>query len=172
MSYSLSDINALSNDYRLPICFFDACLTGKIDYDILDKLMLPLISLYPTPFMHFMKRILDSIETQRHFPCFSGSFITKQSGGCIAAVAATQPGLVGFAIDDEEIIDIVFGSSILNRFFFESYEPGIILSDMFIESQNLYINFIRNLDSMIVDCVTLQEFNLFGDPSLKVGGYP
>ena len=64
MSYSLSDINALSNDYRLPICFFDACLTGKIDYDILDKLMLPLISLYPTPFMHFMKRILDSIETQ------------------------------------------------------------------------------------------------------------
>jgi len=89
--------------------------------------MIPLTALFPNKVMHFFKYIADSIETQRHFPCFAGSLLLKQSGGSIAVVAATQPGLTGFAIYDGEIIDIIFGSSNLNRFFFESYEPGIIL---------------------------------------------
>ncbi|GAG27117.1 unnamed protein product, partial [marine sediment metagenome] len=104
-------------------------------------------------------------------PCFAGSIINKQNGGGIAVVAATQPALSGIAYHDEEILEIIFGSSNLNRFFFESYEPGIFLSNMFVEAQNLYINKIRTPESFIVDYVTINEFNLFGDPSLKIGGY-
>ena len=172
ISYYIQDINNLINGYKLPVFFLDACLTGKIDYDIFDKIMIPLTTLYPYDFMHFLKRIADTIETKRHFPCFAGSIINKQNGGGIAVVAATQPCLSGIAYDDEEILEIIFGSSNLNRFFFESYEPGIFLSNMFVEAQNLYIDNIRSPNSYIVDYVTVNEFNLFGDPSLKIGGYP
>ena len=171
ISYSIKNINDLDNENMLPIFFLDACLTGKIDYDIFDKIMIPICVLYPYTFIHFIKRILDKIETNRFFPCFAGSLLNKKSGGGIAVIAATQPGFFGIAYDNEEIIDIIFGSSKLNRFFFESYEQGISLSTMFIEAQNKYINAIRSPESMVIDYVTINEFNLFGDPSLKIGGY-
>jgi len=170
ISYSIPDINELANGYKLPIFFLGACLTGKIDYDIFDKIMIPLTTLYPYNFMHFIKRITDKIDTKIHFPCFAQSILNKQYGGGIAVVAATQPGLSAFAYDDGEILEIIFGSGNLNRFFFESYEPGILLSNLFVEAQNLYINNIRSPGSFIMDLVTLNEFNLFGDPSLKIGG--
>jgi len=172
ISYYIQDVNNLINGYKLPVFFLDACLTGKIDYDIFDKIMIPLTTLYPYDFMHFLKRVADTIETKRHFPCFAGSIINKQNGGGIAVFAATQPSISGIAYDDEEILEIIFGCSNLNRFFFESYEPGIFLSNMFVEAQNLYIDNIRSPESFIVDYVTINEFNLFGDPSLKIGGYP
>ena len=40
-----------------------------------------------------------------------------------------------------------------------------------VEAQNLYIGNIRSPESIIVDFVAVNEFNLFGDPSLKIGGY-
>jgi hypothetical protein len=171
ISYTIQDINELANGYKLPVFLLDACLTGKIDYDIFDKIMIPLTGLYPNEFMHFLKYITDMIETKKHFPCFAGSLLTKELGGGIAVVAATQPGLTGLAYEDGEIREIIFGSSNLNRFFFDSYEPRIILSDIFVNAQNLYINNIRNPSSFIMDYITLNEFNLFGDPSLKIGGY-
>jgi len=171
ISYYIQDVNNLINGYKLPVFFLDACLTGKIDYDIFDKIMIPLTVLYPYAFMHFLKRVADKIETKRHFPCLAGSIINKQNGGGIAVVAAIQPSLSAIAYDDEEILEIIFGASNLNRFFFESYEPGIFLSNMFVEAQNLYIDDIRSPESFIVDYVTINEFNLFGDPSLKIGGY-
>ena len=72
--------------------------------------------------------------------------------------------------DDGEIIDINFGPSNLNIYFFESYEPGISLSNMFVDAQNRFIDRIKN-SSMAVDLIALNEMNLFGDPSLKIGGY-
>jgi len=47
-----------------------------------------------------------------------------------------------------------------------NYEEGISVSEMFTGSQNDYINYVYK------DCVTLEEFILIGDPSLKTGGYP
>ena len=171
IDYNIKDVNKMTNEGKLPVFFLDACLTGKIDYDILDKIMIPICVLYPFDFVHFLKRFADTIETKNFYPCFAGSLLSKENGGGIAVIAATQPGLSGNAIDTEngEIIDIVFGSSNLNRFFFNSYKPNVTLSEMMIEAQNKYINSIRGPDSFIVDYVTLHEFNLFGDPSLKIG---
>ena len=171
LTYTINDFDELNNEYRLPICFLDACLTGKIDFDLFDKIMIPLTVLYPNSLMYFLKRVADEIETFRYFPCFASSLLLTKSRGAIAVIAATQPSLSGFAIDNGDIIDIVFGSSNLNRFFFESYNEDILLSDMIIQTQNNYINNIRSPESFVTDYVTVNEFNLYGDPSLKIGGF-
>jgi len=59
------------------------------------------------------------------------------------------------------------GAGFLNVHFFKSYEPGVSVGEMFVSSQNDYIEQREWPDTM-----TLHEFNLLGDPSLKVGGYP
>jgi len=171
VSYRIRDINKLNNGYKLPVVFLDACMTGKIDYDIIDKIIIPLNLKFQNDFIHSLKKFLDTIETNRHFPCFASTLLHKQSGGCIAAIAATQPIILSFNYDNGEITNISYGPSNLNRYFFESYDPGIILSNMFVESQNKFINRILNLNK-IIDMIALNQMNLYGDPSLKIGGYP
>ena len=41
---------------------------------------------------------------------------------------------------------------------------------MFQEAQIKFINTVS--EEIIYDPLTVQEFTLFGDPSLKIGGYP
>jgi hypothetical protein len=50
--------------------------------------------------------------------------------------------------------------------FFEAYEPGVSVGQMLTQGINYYINLGGK------DYLTLEEFVLIGDPSLKVGGYP
>jgi hypothetical protein len=94
-------------------------------------------------------------------PCFAWSFVKKSSGGAIATIGASRMGYSGYVGDV-----LGAGTCRMNANFFDSYEPGIILSDMLTEAQTKY------LDEVWKDCFTLEEYNLIGDPSLKVGGYP
>jgi hypothetical protein len=57
------------------------------------------------------------------------------------------------------------GTCRLHADFFDAYEPGILLSDMLTKAQSAY------LDNVWKDCLTLEEFVLIGDLSLKIGGY-
>ena len=90
--------------------------------------------------------------------------IKKQNGGAIACFGATRTGFGGFAGDP-----FMAGASSMHAFFFDSYEPGIYLGDMFISAQKLFIENIN--EKVMYDPLTIQEFILIGDPSLKIGGY-
>ena len=93
-------------------------------------------------------------------PCFAWAMVKKSSGGAIATVGFTESpygGLVGDPLGG--------GSCRMNANFFDAYEPGILLSDMFIKAQHGY------LDDLWRDCLTLEQCTLIGDPTLKVGGY-
>jgi len=97
-------------------------------------------------------------------PCFAWTMVKKHFGGAIATIGATRVGFGGFEGDP-----FIAGSSCLHRYFFEAYEPGINIGDMFIKAK---IGYIENvIDTVIYDPLTIQEFTLLGDPSLKVGGY-
>ncbi len=54
--------------------------------------------------------------------------------------------------------------------FFEAYTPGENLGSLFVQAQQQYIENVVN--RIIYDPITIQEFTLIGDPSLKIGGYP
>ena len=135
-SYYTPFILGLRNKDKYPIMYFDACLTGKLDYQFLNI----------------------------NIPCFAESLIKKQNGGAIACISATRVGFGGFAGDP-----FMAGASSMHAFFFEGYEPGIHLGEMFINAQYSFIDNI--MEKVMYDPLTIQEFTLLGDPSLKVGGY-
>ena len=96
-------------------------------------------------------------------PCFAWSIIKKPSSGAIASIGATRVAFGG------NIGNPFFaGAAKMNKEFFEAYDEGIILSDMFTTAQTKYIN---DLWPIWKDCMTIEQFIIIGDPSLKVGGY-
>ena len=148
----------------LPIFFLDACLTGKLDYNIFDR---GILILYP---FCLLKILLENIFNTRHFPCFASSILKKSSGGGIAVIASSQPAMQGIAYYSDDI-EILFGASLLHRYFIEAYDNGTSLSEMLVISQNSYINNVADQNGIMWDRNTINEFNLLGDPSLKIGGY-
>ena len=122
----------LNNENKLPIIFFDACLTATLDF----------------PIGGF------------RVPCFAWCIVKKPNGGAVSAIGATR---VAYASVMEG--NIQAGAARLNVYFFENYEQESTVSEMLIKAQNDYLNFCWK------DCLTLEEYNLIGDPSLKIGGY-
>lgn len=94
-------------------------------------------------------------------PCFAWYLIAKPVGGAVATIGATR---VAFTMVDFD--GIHGGAGFMNVHFFKAYEPGIMVSEMLVSAQNDYIS-----DGEWKDCITLEEFILLGDPSLKIGGY-
>ena len=91
---------------------------------------------------------------------FAWSMVKKLFGGSIANIGSTR---IAYIVVDGEGIHL--GSAALHVKFYENYLDGILLSDMFTQAQNDYIN------DCFQDYLTLEEFTLIGDPSLKIGGY-
>jgi len=93
-------------------------------------------------------------------PCIAWSFLKKQSGGAVATLGSTR---IAYAnVNDRGPQG---GCPRLNLEFFKSYEPGVRLGDMLTSGKINYINFAWK------DYMTIEQFTLIGDPSLKVGGY-
>jgi hypothetical protein len=122
------------NGNKLPIVFFDACLTATLDYKLFDLFKIP---------------------------GFAYSIVKKPFGGAVASIGATR-----VAFTDVDWHGVNGGAGYLNLHFFMNYEEGISVSEMLTKSQNDYIHYVYE------DCLTLEEFILIGDPSLKTGGYP
>ena len=119
------------------------------------------------PIMYFDACLTGSLDNKIlnfNFPCFAWSMMKKPTSGAIACIGSTRVGFGGFEGDP-----FLAGSSCMHRYFFEAYEEGIHLGDMFIKAQKGYIEKVIN--TVIYDPLTTQEFTLLGDPSLKVGGY-
>ena len=119
------------------------------------------------PVMYFDACLTGAYDYQLFgidIPCFAWALIKKQHTGAIAAVASTRVGFGGFAGDP-----LIAGASRLHASFFEAYNPGVTLGEMFIQAQQSYIEEV--LETIIYDPLTAQEFCLIGDPSLRIGGY-
>jgi len=93
------------------------------------------------------------------FPCFAWSLISNKNGGGIATIASTQMDIK--TVEENEIT----GSALLTIEFFKAFDKNKPLSYILMEAQKNYIKKIGK------DYETLVSFNLFGDPSLKIGGY-
>ncbi|RLF29624.1 MAG: hypothetical protein DRN05_01210 [Thermoplasmata archaeon] len=145
-------LHGIRNHYRLPIIFLDACLTAKLDFNMSD-----LARYYPW----IMKLLGERFDPSIYLPCFAWSFVCKKDGGVIAAVGSTRSA---YTWVNENGVHA--GAGYLDVHFFKAYDEGITVSEMLVQSQNDYINYVGK------DFFTLEEFLLLGDPSLIVGGYP
>ncbi len=149
-------IKGLRNENRLPIIFFDACLTAKLDFNVTD-----LQNYYPK-LTNLLVRIFDlSSDPSDSYQCFAWSFLAKENGGAIATIGATRTAYTW--VDSHGVYG---GAGYLDVHFFDSYVEGVTVGQMMTGAQNAYI---QNVGP---DYFTIEEFMLLGDPSLMTGGYP
>ncbi len=145
----------LKNKDKLPIIFFDACLTAKLDYNIDD------LADYFKPINIVLKLTGVEYNTSNYIPCFAWCCLTEEDGGGIAAIGATRSA---YSFVDKNGVQA--GAGYLDWMFFKSYSEGIHLGEMLTQAQKLYMT------TNFKDYFTIEEYILLGDPSLKVGGYP
>jgi len=148
-------LNLLRNKEKLPIVFFDACLTAKLDFNIAD-----LDEYYPTLIQFLVKFTRLEYDTSVFYPCFAWSFVKKEGGGAIATIGSTRTAYTH--VNEQGVFG---GAGYLDVSFFKSYEDGITAGEMLTLAQNDYIGNVG------YDYFTIEEFILLGDPSLMVGGY-
>jgi hypothetical protein len=142
-------VSFLMNGYKLPVIFFDACLTAKLDFVLQDVLDYKQFRLFDIALR------LARFNTSIKLPCYAWSFVQHDAGGAIATIGATRTAFGG---ED-------FGCEKLSTDFFSSYERGIRLGQMLSQAQTRYIHDLPS------DQFTVEEFVLLGDPSLQLGGY-
>lgn len=148
-------LNALSNGHKLPIVFFDACLTAKLDFNITD-----LVGYYGLK-AQLIGRLLGGFTADDYFDPFAWSMLKLEGGGCVANVGATRPA---YTYVDKD--GVYAGAGYLDVHFFKAYEEGVTAGEMLTSAQRDYLNNVG------LDYFTIEEYMLLGDPSLMVGGYP
>jgi hypothetical protein len=148
-------INRLQNGNKLPIIFFDACLTAKLDFNVTD-----LRNYYPRMTNSLVRIFSLSSDPLEFYQCFAWSFLAKESGGAIATIGSTRTAYTW--VDANGVYG---GAGYLDVHFFDSYTDGIRVGEMLTSAQNVYI---QNVGA---DYFTIEEFLLLGDPSLMTGGY-
>lgn len=146
----------LKNAEKLPVIFFDACLTSKLDFNFTD-----LYDYYPRV-ANLLARVFGlSTDPSEFYTCFAWSFLAQQGGGAIATIGSTRTAYTW--VDANGVYG---GAGYLDVHFFDSYEDGVTVGEMLTGAQNAYITNVG------ADYFTIEEFILLGDPSLRVGGYP
>jgi hypothetical protein len=145
--YHTNHLLGAKNGYKLPILFFDACLTAKLDFDVSN-----LTAYLSEQLVHIISKFNIGSKL---LPCFAWCCVAKASGGCIATIGATRTAFGG--VDS--------GAGKMSIEFFSGYESGVHLGQMMTQMQNGYITDVHG------DLFTVEEFILIGDPSLKIGGY-
>jgi len=170
VSYGNLNLLGALNGHKLPIIFFDACLTARLDFnlsDLISSVSVP-VSRNPNPFPNVLSReslprILQPLVTSSKklplldtlVPCFAWNWVKKDNGGAIATIGATRTAFGG--IDS--------GAGKMSLEFFSAYENSETLGQMMTQAQTEYITDVP------YDAFTVEEFILLGDPSLKIGGY-
>ncbi|NHJ49334.1 MAG: hypothetical protein FK733_16210 [Asgard group archaeon] len=181
--YQNHDLKGLYNTNKLPIVFFDACLTAKLDYNKSEaniyqtsriinsffftivfksfsrilKSILERYNVNPMKIMDIESNdvLVESRDGSDLVPCFAWNWIRKSNGGAIANIGATRTAFGGFDS----------GAGKMSIEFFSTYESFTTIGEMWSNAQIGY-----NMD-VPWDLFTLEEFILLGDPSLVVGGY-
>jgi hypothetical protein len=145
----------LKNENKLPIMFFDACLTAKLDFNLSD------LASYYRYFNVFLKLLGVEYDNTNYMPCFAWSCLIQEDGGGIGAIGATRAAYS--SVDQNGVFG---GAGYLDWMFFKSYYEGVSFGEMFTQAQILYMT------TNFKDYFTIEEYILLGDPSLKVGGCP
>ena len=139
--YTVDDVQSLTNKDKLPIVVFCACSCG--DY-------------------HYMNSPL------------AWEFMNHEEGGAVACLANTNPS---YLIPSTLCTDTVIGH--LTMTFYRAYSEGMDrLGDLWRETIVVYMNDETaweltplNWKVYNVSVMTLEVWTLFGDPTLKIGGY-
>ena len=175
-----NDMSKLKNGEKLPIAVVGGCHNGQFNVSLMNILK----GILEEGLNYFGRSPLGSFWYNEWVPeCWAWRMTSKMDGGAIAIMAYT--GLDWFAegdYDNDSIPDCTqYFSGYANTHFFKNYGVNDLtilgqahtqtLVDCILEFP-IDWNLERPYDSStLLDCKTILEFTLLGDPSLKIGGY-
>jgi len=154
-------MNFLMNGYKLPIVVAGACHNGQFDVE-------------PIKLLH---RIMGEQVNYGEWgiECWAWKLTSHPFGGSIATISNT-----GLGMSKEDKVSMDGAGDFMDIQFFVEYgnERQEFIGDVWMESVSNYIEKYpvdwsqpEGSDASI-DAKTPQEWTLFGDPSLRIGGYP
>ena len=160
-------MNFLMNGNKLPIVVAPACHNGQFDVEPIKFLHRVLFDL------HLSDEPVNYGEWGRE--CWAWKLTSHPFGGSIATISNTG---LGMSKEDKDSMD--GAGDFMDIQFFVEYgnERHECLGDVWMQSVSNYIeeypidwNQPAGSDASI-DAKTPSEWTLFGDPSLRIGGYP
>jgi hypothetical protein len=168
----------LSNGDKLPVCVVGGCHNSQFNVTTLCFLNYWLNKIGKMFNIDFLRRWPGNVYTPLP-ECWSWFLTRKPGGGSIATIGNTGTGygaignhgdLDGDGIDDPDCIETKGGYIEIQ--FFKAYgEDNVdILGEAWGQAVTTYINVYPGMQDQI-DCKTVQQWALLGDPSLKIGGY-
>lgn len=151
-------IRLLRNRNKLPVCIVGGCHNNQFDvsiFNILDKKALG--------------------RGEAVLECWSWLMTRKIGGGSIATIGCTA---LGHTKEDKESFE--GGSCEMEVQFFKQYRQNNVdvIGDTWAAAVSWYIDTypvdwnVELTNDSWVDVQIVQCWNLFGDPSLRIGGYP
>jgi len=157
--YQVNDMIFLRNGGKLPIVIVGGCHNGQFDVTPLNLLI------------DYKNSIYSSTWVPR---CWSWWLTCKIGGGAIATISNSGLGTHGDGdMDNNSIADyleILDGWLELNFFKLYGTEKQDILGINYVDTLTGYLNVFLGDDAKM-DVKMVQQWVLFGDPSLKIGGY-
>jgi len=157
--YSIVNMAFLRNSGKLPIAMVGGCHNGQFDVTL----------------WNLLKDFKNARSHSTWLPeCWSEVLTRKAGGGAIATISNTGLGTHGDGdIDNNSVPDYLeILDGWLELRFFELYgtENSDVLGANHGEALTDYLNIFLG-DETKMDVKMIQEWALFGDPSLKIGGY-
>jgi hypothetical protein len=158
--YTIFDMIFLNNKEKLPVVVVGGCHNAQFDVTILNL---------------FKKIIDDTVKYGTWAPrCWAWWLTTKIGGGAIATIADSGLGTHGREDTDKngiaDYLEVLDGW--LELRFLELYgkEQQKILGENHGETLTGYLHQFLGANEKM-DVKMIQQWQLFGDPSLKIGGY-
>jgi hypothetical protein len=167
-----NNMTKLTNGEKLPVCVCGGCHNGQFNTSVWTIIK----GVLQDGLQYFAwKESVGKFWYNEWAPsCWAWRLMTVQRGGSIATMAYT--GLDWFAEGDsnnDSICDSVqFLSGYTNTQFFKNYGVNnmTILGQAHTQALIDYLSVFPPMQDKL-DCKTVQEFALLGDPSLQIGGY-
>ena len=169
--YDESYMDNLTNQYKLPVIFATACLTGRFHFDreyYMDKYgnewdrragPWPPVS-YPEP-MAIQPSIYDSYNNES----MAEQFLVKRSTGGIGYIGVVSKAEQGMWMSDPS------ESVGLAPYFFENFYYGYRpLGILWKNAMSTFVSDVVNIGMGQYAFIHIHKVQLFGDPSLTVGG--
>ena len=157
----VTQFHKLSNDGMYPVCMIGGCHNSQFNVSVFNLVKI--------------KKIYETYYKSEWSPeCFGWWIVRKPNGGAIASVGNTGLGY-GYIGDynNDSIPDSIQGlGGWIDTEFFRIYgqEGKDIVGELHTTALANYVATFPVMKDNI-DCKTVQEWVLLGDPSLKIGGY-
>jgi hypothetical protein len=161
-------VSDLENEQMQPVMVAGCCLTTNFDVGVFDFLKIfENLEKY-----HYFRSFKHSCKSR----CLGWNLVKHPTAGTIAYIASSSTALgeVGDKNDDSipDGVQTGYTSGLCTEFFkIYSEDEDLLLGDIYTESLTRIVNEF-SAHQFLEQCHCVMVFQLIGDPSLKIGGYP